>query len=604
MRLRPSGAQRPFLRVFALGLAAGIALFAGFAPSGSALAGQGRSTKMLAPASAPGTKALPGLTRWGVDSLTQALDEGSISPARYALERARSLFGLGKARARFGDVKPVPSEAVTAVLRDLVLRIGELSPQDQAAAKRVFSRPDDPEGEPYGTPYSGGSRAECSVVAQPGFCIHWATGLTDPNRPPLIDEDQDTIPDWVETTIQTFEEVWASEIAKSGFRPPKSDATSANPGPDQRIDIYLANVGSDRIYGYCTTDDPNALNNRLGTNRYPYYDVSAYCVLDNDFSKTEFRDGTPLSNLQVTAAHEFFHAIQSAYDFYEDWWMLEGTATAVEDLVYDSIDDNYQYLPASQFVRPEVPIDFSANDFSDPSFLNRYGSWVFWRFLIEHLAPVPGEESATILREVWERADASSEKRYGDATSIRAATGAVKSRGIRFSDAFNDFGVSLYVPEITFSEAGRYLSYLRANDYGRAPFAHNKKLSAGKPSARIDTRIDHLSHKLISFVRGSGTGRKARLRLSLKGAPVARGTGITVLSVHSDNTVSTKRIALNPEGDGRTSVGFGPDVVRVVAVLSNASGRFKGCDKRLLYSTSCGRPRDDNLRFILKAKLL
>ena len=597
MRVRPSKAQRPALRAVALAMCLGLLL------AGTALSAPSKRFELNGSSRARSTKVLPPLTELGRDSLALALEGGSMSPARYALERARSIFRLGAARARFGDVAAVPSEAVTSVLRDLVVRIGELSPEEQDAARRMFLRPDDPDGEPYGTPYSAGSQTACSEIAQPGFCIHWATGLTDPNRPPPLDQDSDGTPDWVETTVQTFEEVWAQEVTDFGFKPPKSDATSANPGPDGRIDIYLSNVGSDRIYGYCTTDDPNALRDRLGSTRYPYYDVSAYCVLDNDFSETEFRDGTPLSNLQVTAAHEFFHAIQSAYDFYEDWWMLEGTATAVEDLVYDNIDDNYQYLAASQFVRPEVPVDYSANDFSDPTFLNRYGSWVFWRFLMEHLSPVPGEEDPAILREVWERADASAEKSYGDATSIKAATGAVKSRGIRFSDAFNDFGVSLYVPEITFSEAGRYLSYLRANDFGRAPFTRSKKLTGSQPTARVDTRIDHLSHKLVSFTRGSGTG-SARLRLFLKGAPLEHGTALTALSVHSDNTVTVRRVLLNQDGDGAATVGFGPGIVRVIGVLTNASGRFARCDKHLLYSTSCGIPRDDNERFILKGKLV
>lgn len=549
-------------------------------------------------------KTPPGLSQIPHDALSRALEGGGLSPARYALERARSLFDVGAARARFGEVAAPPSEAATSVLRDLVLRIGELSPKDQITARRILARPDDPEGEPYGTPYSGESETVCSEVAQPGFCIHWATGPTDPNRPPSADANVNGIPDWVETTVETFEEVWAKQIDEFGFRPPKPDTGSANPGPDGRIDIYLADVGSDRIYGYCTTDDPNALNNRLGTSRYPYYDVSAYCVLDNDFSETEFREGTPLSNLQVTAAHEFFHAIQSGYDFYEDWWMLEGTATAIEDLVYDSIDDNYQYLASSQFVRPEVPVDYSANDFFDPTFLNRYGSWVFWRFLMEHLSPVADQRDPSVLRELWERADSSAQMAYNDATSIRSAVGVMKSRGLRFADAFNDFGVALYVPEISFSEADSYLTHLRADGFGRAPFAKSKELTPSDPRARVATKIDHLSHKLIAVGRGSEVRSGARLKLVLKGPPLKRGTAFSAIAVRSDNTVSVKRVRLNKDGDGATRVGFGSDVVRVVAVLTNGSGRFAQCDKKLLYPTSCGVPRDDNRRFILKAKLL
>ena len=39
-------------------------------------------------------------------------------------------------------------------------------------------------------------------------------------------------------------------------------------------------------------------------------------MLDNDYAPAQFPSGTsPQNNLTVTAAHEFFHAVQYAYDF-------------------------------------------------------------------------------------------------------------------------------------------------------------------------------------------------------------------------------------------------------------------------------------------------
>ena len=46
--------------------------------------------------------------------------------------------------------------------------------------------------------------------------------------------------------------------------------------------------------------------------------ASGYCVLDNDFAAAQFPLRAPRGNLRVTAAHEFFHAIQYAYDYAED----------------------------------------------------------------------------------------------------------------------------------------------------------------------------------------------------------------------------------------------------------------------------------------------
>ena len=49
----------------------------------------------------------------------------------------------------------------------------------------------------------------------------------------------------------------------------------------------------------------------------------------------------------MTAAHEFFHAVQFAYNAFQDSWLLESTAAWVEDEAFDSVNDNYQYLRSS-----------------------------------------------------------------------------------------------------------------------------------------------------------------------------------------------------------------------------------------------------------------
>ena len=54
-------------------------------------------------------------------------------------------------------------------------------------------------------------------------------------------------------------------------------------------------------------------------------------VLDNDYKSRQFPTNTPVENMQVTAAHEYFHAVQFAYDITDDLWFLESTATWAED---------------------------------------------------------------------------------------------------------------------------------------------------------------------------------------------------------------------------------------------------------------------------------
>ena len=116
-----------------------------------------------------------------------------------------------------------------------------------------------------------------------------------------------------------------------------------------------------------------------------------------------------LDPLQVTVAHEFFHAVQFAYDAFEDAWFMEGTASWMEDEVYTDVNDNLQYLADSPLRHPEEPLDFGTQNY-----LGWYGSWVFFRFLEEYIADQP---DPSIVRAAWEAADGSPGLHLG--TSVR-----------------------------------------------------------------------------------------------------------------------------------------------------------------------------------------
>ena len=84
--------------------------------------------------------------------------------------------------------------------------------------------------------------------------------------------------------------------------------------------------------------------------------------------------------MQVTAAHEYNHVLQYAYDAFQDAWMFEATATWAEEKVFDDVDDYVCYID-SWAARPDVPIT-SAGDGAAPSTdeLKMYGSaiWNHW----------------------------------------------------------------------------------------------------------------------------------------------------------------------------------------------------------------------------------
>src|SRR6185295_7201645 len=218
---------------------------------------------------------LPPLAPAQHDALSRALDQGRLTESEYALERARSLFALGRVRAEFGDVARPNPRAATFILRDLLARTRFLSGVDRAQAKAILSRPDGAStflGEPawdfdaIPTRFCEGGRP---------LCFHWDSNPSNPDAPPSADTDPPNgMPDQIERTIEVLDSVWDAETGALGYREPLGDSsTTLNDGGGPDLDIYIADIGSLGLFGYCTSDDPHA---------FEFTDpwaVSAYCVL-------------------------------------------------------------------------------------------------------------------------------------------------------------------------------------------------------------------------------------------------------------------------------------------------------------------------------------
>lgn len=526
-----------------------------------ALAGPGE-------ASAGTRHRLPALVPAADDGLARALRSGRISKAEYALERATSLFRLRSVRDRFQDVKrPDPHDA-TFLLRDLAARLSQLSADDRKRAERILARPSDGAADPIGHGYTV---PEATPLCSANICLHYVTSTTD--APPLADTaNGNGVPDWVETAAAVFDNVWAVEKDAFGYRAPKFDFLSTTNGGDARLDVYLSQIGDLGAFGYCTTDDPDADTS---------YDVSAYCVVDDDFA--DFGTAhTPQEFLEVTAAHEFFHAVQYGYDWLEDLWLMEGTAAWVEDEVYDLVNDNRRFLAvASSLARPEIPVDFGRRGF-------QYGAWIFWRYLSERFGHA-------IVREAWERADGSA---LGpDEYSLRAVKGVLAARGFTFRGVFGDFGAANRRARTRYSEGSEGSGYPTPTAAARYTLT-----SSWRSTGWRATTLYHLTNRYFSFVPGGGVSSSATLRVALD-LPLKRaGSSATLLVFRTSGAVRVRRVPLNAAGDGAIRVAFGRGVVsRVDLVLTNASTRF---DCWWDSAFSCGGlPLDDRRVFRFRARL-
>jgi hypothetical protein len=269
------------------------------------------------------------------------------------------------------------------------------------------------------------------------FKIHYVTEGDSAVYQPQKDDDYNGHPDWVDATGQVLEHAWNREVSSLGYLWPPSDLQNPDPpgnGGDGKYDVYLMNLQAGPIWylGY-TQGEINVAQPWPAS-------FTSHIALDNDY--LGYGPGhTQLEWLQVTVAHEFFHAIQMAYDGAEyeqgggnikPYWM-EMSAVWMEEMVYDEINDYLGYLPEF-FAEPWL----SLKTFESLSDQHAYGSCVWPLFLSEKFDSV-------IIRDIWERCAEVPGNNVIDYAEGKSATDIVlEAGGSNFEEAFREFTVWNY----------------------------------------------------------------------------------------------------------------------------------------------------------------
>ena len=567
--------------------ATSVALVAATLPAAAATASpSGQEPK--AP-DAPGAAIAPAESHRHVPELPEA-----ASPtARQLLDEARSLFAEtspAKGRSNGAPTAPGPgSREASMTLLQLQLQRGDLSPAEQDEVTALTARPT---GRNTYYQYPSGSKVKNTCTDK--ICVHWPTVGND--APPLADSNRDGIPNQVDATMATMQTVWQRVVTQGGYKAPRRDkGTKARPkqGPNRKFDVYLADVGRSRLFGYCTIDPlkPRTVK-RKG------WDAPGFCVLDNDFDPAQYGSTKPANQLlQVTAAHEFFHAVQFAYDIGEDPWFMEGTAAWVEDEIFDHVNDNLTFLARSQAKNPNKPLDFGKG-------MSVYGSWLWWRFLTERMPDDKGTGLPVIIKEIWNRADDSaSDPRKRGTYSIKATKKVLASRKKQLTKLYAEFGVANRHPASAYREGASYPT---------VPLKASYALTAAQPQiAEHKATMPHLTNFSVAFKAGSGIADGWKLALQVDGPPKKRGSYAQATVVRNDGSRTSVPIKLNKKGRGDRKVDFdGSTVKQVELTMTNAGIRYRcpAKSKRLqadftgtVYSCA-GKPRDDGAKFFFKAK--
>ena len=210
-----------------------------------------------------------------------------------------------------------------------------------------------------------------------GFRVHFTRA--GKNAVPASDGNTNGIPDLVEAVASVYGEVAAKYQTAMGYRAPIPDSAIGSNGGDGRFDVYLVDFGFQADGAFrldaCTNER-----------------CTGYVVQENDFVGYNYPNATVAT--RILGSHEYFHAIQDAYDNNQGTVLSEGTAVWATEQFDPSTNDLEGFLNGFMS-RPERSLD-SPPPGPVPAFA--YGSAIFFQFLSEKYGPA-------IIRRLWERCE-------------------------------------------------------------------------------------------------------------------------------------------------------------------------------------------------------
>jgi MYXO-CTERM domain-containing protein len=212
----------------------------------------------------------------------------------------------------------------------------------------------------------------------PRFRIHYTRAGS--HAVPADDADRDGTPDYVQEVAREYEAVRAFYRDELGFLEAlPDDAVPEDNGGDGRFDVYLLD--------FPTTADGAFRQERCLTEAASR--CTGYMLHENDFARRSYPSRQRAT--RILASHEYFHAIQNAYDARAGVVLGEGTAVWASEAYDDSLGD-LEGFARGYLGRPERSL---GQEPSGPVDEFSYGSAIFFQFLSERFDP-------SLVRELWQ----------------------------------------------------------------------------------------------------------------------------------------------------------------------------------------------------------
>lgn len=324
------------------------------------------------------------------ETLKTDYENGNLSYEDYLVFSALNLFDPGKLPQTYQIVlaDELPLKTGTFIVQEVKANWNNLSPESQKLLESYLSRPELP-----------------LSISSPSkkFRIHYS--LTGAHQVSSEDNNKNNIPDYAEKAAEYFDYSHDVIVNQLGFQSPAPDSNGAG----KEFDIYV--VALNRTYGITWLE--NTVPGR--TDAY-----SCYIEVDNDFTGffTE-----PLGALQVTAAHEYFHAVQVSYRYRDDdVFFMEMCSTWMEDYAYPLVNDYILYLN-NFFANINYPFYYTNGSWFE------YGSSIWIHMIVK-------KYDAAVIRKVWEL--------IPKQTAFTAIQDVLQQYGTTFNDELASFGVWNY----------------------------------------------------------------------------------------------------------------------------------------------------------------
>jgi hypothetical protein len=434
-----------------------------------------------------------------------------------------SRFGLtaGAARALVQSTTRHADHCVTPLYRSLQRDWSQLEPATQSVLARRLLRP----------------VLSLSYLSPGGhFTIHYAASGSADAPDPTDVSPANGIPDYIDEVAAVFEHVYAVEVNQMGYRPP----------PVARYDIYVKDMTSalgpgQGAYGATTAE----------MSPYPAVSATSYIEIDRAFTDKMFTQGTyqPVQMLEVTAAHEFNHAIQYGYNYYFEMWYGEATSTWMEDELYDSVNQSYTFLPDylsnTSSISLNAPIDGGSE----------YGRWIFDRYLAE-------SHSASMIRDIWARMGTLPPPTAGDIATVPVIDTVLSANNSSFSKEFLQFAKNLYLRN--------WSSHTADIDLIPAVTQLGSQSSYPADVAQINAKVAALQPYTIGYYQFlTSSSAPATLELTLSNLPAA----VDVVAIKKNNDGTTSEYYLDRSTGKITVTAFNAvSTAEVELIVCNSGG--------------------------------